>query len=141
MSQRTERLAGEIRAILGEALARQAIKDPRVQDAGIITFTHVRLSGDLRQARVFFTVHGADDPSLERVRQGLSHASGYLRSVLGQGMGTKVIPALIFEIDHAFEQEAKIESLLREISGRPTPAAEGQGEARLGTASDESGDE
>ncbi len=78
MSQRMERVAGEVRAILGETLARDEIKDPRVRGAGLITVTHVRVSGDFRQARAFFTVHGLDDAALERVRVGLDHASGLL---------------------------------------------------------------
>ena len=44
---------------LGEVLARDEIKDPRVRGAGLITVTHVRVSGDLRHARALFTVHGA----------------------------------------------------------------------------------
>src|SRR4029079_14970237 len=69
MSQRTERIAGEVRAVVGEVLARQEIKDPRVRGAGLITVTHVRMSGDLRQARALFTVHGAGEAELERVRE------------------------------------------------------------------------
>ncbi len=115
MSQRTDRLAGQIRAVLGDAMARQEIKDPRVRDAGIITFTNVRLSGDLRQSRAFFMVHGADEATLARVENGLNRAAPYLRHLLGQNLGTKVIPTLTFEIDRTFEQEAKIEALLREV--------------------------
>ena len=51
MSQRTDRVAGEVRAVLGEVLARDEIKDPRVRGVGLITVTHVRISGDLRHAR------------------------------------------------------------------------------------------
>ncbi len=141
MSQRTERLAGEIRAVLGEALARGGIKDPRVQDAGIITFTHVRLTGDLRQARAFFTVHGADESAMERVRQGLTRAGGYLRHMLGQRLGTKVTPSLTFEIDRVFEQEAKIDALLRQVAEAPeAPEAPGSPEAPEVVEPDESGD-
>jgi ribosome-binding factor A len=57
MSQRLERVSGEVRAILGEVLARDEIKDPRVRGAGLITVTHVRVSGDLRHAWASFTVH------------------------------------------------------------------------------------
>src|SRR4029079_14902267 len=65
VSQRLERGAGEVRAILGEVLARDEIKDPRVRGAGLITVTHVRVSGDLRNARALFTVHDADTATLE----------------------------------------------------------------------------
>lgn len=116
MTQRTERVAGEIREILGATLARGGIKDPRVRDAGLITISHVRISGDLRQARVFFTVHGAEDAALDRVRLGLESAAGFLRRQLGEQLRLKVTPALAFEVDRVFEQEARIEALLREVA-------------------------
>src|SRR5437762_11238758 len=84
MSLRLERVAGEVRAIVGEVLARDEIKDPRVRGAGLITVTHVRVSGDLRHARALFTVHDADAAKLERVRQGLDNASGYFRQAIAR---------------------------------------------------------
>ncbi len=115
MTQRTERVAGEIRDVLGEAVARQELKDPRLRGAGIITFTHVRVSGDLRQAHAFFTVHGMDDESLERVRQGLASAAGFLRRRIADRLRLKSTPSLAFEVDRVFEQEERIEALLREV--------------------------
>lgn len=125
MTQRTERVAGEIREILGEIVVRQEIKDPRVRGAGIITFTHVRISGDLRQARAFFTVHGMDDESLERVRAGLTSAAGYVRRRIGERLRLKSTPTLTFEVDHVFEQEAHIDALLREVA-QPQPSPDAQ---------------
>jgi ribosome-binding factor A len=119
MSQRTERIAGEVRAVVGEVLARQEIKDPRVRGAGLITVTYVRLSGDLRQARALFTVHGAGEAELERVREGLNHASGYFGHAIGARLRMKVTPHLTFEIDRVFEQATKVEELLREIAKEP----------------------
>jgi ribosome-binding factor A len=116
MNQRVERLSAEIREILGEIITRQEIKDPRVQAAGIVTITHVRLTGDLRQATVLFMVHGADAAALGRVRDGLNHASGYLRRRLGKELSVRTTPSVAFEIDKVFEQEDKVESLLREIA-------------------------
>lgn len=116
MTQRTDRVSGEIREVLGEIVVRQEIKDPRVRGAGIITFTHVRVSGDLRQAHAFFTVHGMDDESLERVRHGLMRAAGYMRKRIADRLRLKSTPALVFEVDRVFEQEARIDALLREVA-------------------------
>src|SRR4029079_15944608 len=127
MSQRTERIAGEVRAVVGEVLARQEIKDPRVRGAGLITVTYVRMSGDLRQARALFTVHGAGGAELERVRQGLDHASGYCGDAIGARLRMKVTPHLTFEIDRVFEQATRVEDLLREIAKEPHAEAEGGG--------------
>lgn len=121
MSQRTERVAGELRAIIGEVIARREIKDPRVQGAGLITITHVRVSGDLRQARALFTVHNAPDAELEHVRQGLDHASGYFRHAIARRLRLKVTPALTFEVDRVFEQASRVEQLLSEIAATPEP--------------------
>jgi ribosome-binding factor A len=115
MKERVERLATEIRQILSEIVTRQEIKDPRVQEAGLITVTHVRLTGDLRQATALFTVHGADAAALARVRDGLNHAGGYLRHRLGKELQVRAIPTVSFEIDRVFEQEAKVDALLKDI--------------------------
>ena len=122
MSQRIERVAGEVRAILGEVIARDEIKDPRVRGAGLITVTHVRVSGDLRHARALFTVHDADAAKLERVRQGLDHASGYFRQAIAGRLRMKVAPAVKFEVDMVFEQAERVEQLLREdAASHPAP--------------------
>ncbi len=116
MNQRVERLSAELRQILGEVIARREIKDPRVQDAGIVTITHVRLTGDLRQATVLFMVHGAGEAELRRVSDGLNHAAGYLRRVVGKELSLRTIPSIAFEVDRVFDQEDKVESLLRQIA-------------------------
>jgi ribosome-binding factor A len=123
MSQRVERVAGEVRAIVGEIIARQEIKDPRVRGASLITITHVRLSGDLRLACALFTVHGAGDAELERVREGLDHASGYFRHAVSRRLRLKATPQLSFEIDRVFEKASRVEELLRQVAVAPLPAA------------------
>jgi ribosome-binding factor A len=130
MSQRMERVAGEVRAVLGEVLARDEIKDPRVRGAGLITVTHVRVSGDLRNARALFTVHGLDDAAQERVRAGLDHASGYFRQAISRRLRMKVAPAVTFEVDRVFEHAARVEQILREVAppARAGAAAEDQPE-------------
>jgi ribosome-binding factor A len=109
-----DRVAGEVRAVLGEVLARDEIKDPRVRGAGLITVTHVRVSGDLRHARALFTVHGLDAAGLARVKQGLDHASGYFRQAISRRLRMKVAPAVTFEVDQVFEQAERVEKLLAE---------------------------
>src|SRR5688572_5462133 len=119
MNQRVQRLAMEIREILGEILVRQEVKDPRVQDAGLITLTHVRLTGDLQKVTALFTVHGATPAALEKVKAGLNHAGGFLRRRLGKELSVRTVPTVSFEIDQVFEQEERVDKLLREIHDQP----------------------
>lgn len=137
MSLRTDRVAGEVRAVLGEVLARDEIKDPRVRGAGLITVTHVRISGDLRQARALFTVHGADPAALERIKAGLDHASGFFRHAIAKRLRTKVAPTVTFEPDRVFEQASRVEELLRDVSA--PPAREGDADERDEEAREERG--
>jgi ribosome-binding factor A len=140
MTQRTERVAGEIRDVLGEIVVRQEIKDPRVRSAGIVTFTHVRMSGDLRQAKAFFTVHGMDDESLERVRQGLASAAGYVRRRIADRLRLKSTPSLAFEVDRVFDEEEHIDALLREVRAqRGGESTEGGAEGAEGAEGDGAG--
>ena len=133
MAQRLERVAGEVRAIMGELLVRDEIKDPRVRGAGLITVTFVRVSGDLQHACALFTVHGMDEAGLQRVKQGLDHASGYFRHAIARRLRMKVAPAVTFEIDRVFDQAERVEKLLRE--GLP-PAAEPEAQAQAQAQAD-----
>jgi ribosome-binding factor A len=116
MKQRTERLAKEIQAVLGEILARGDIKDPRVRDAGLITITQVRVTGDFREARVAFTLFGAADAAQERVLAGLQSARAYLQQTLGRRLKTRNTPTLDFEIDRILDQALRVDALLREVA-------------------------
>ena len=109
---------------LGEVLARDEIKDPRVRGAGLITVTHVRVSGDLQHARALFTVHDADAAALERVRRALDHASGYFRQAIARRLRMKVAPAVKFEVDQVFEQaRTRREAAARRMCGAPARRA------------------
>jgi ribosome-binding factor A len=123
-----DRVAGEVRAVLGEVLARDEIKDPRVRGAGLITVTHVRVSGDLRHAKALFTVHDLDEAGLERVREGLDHASGYFRKAIARRLRMKVAPAVTFEVDRVFEQAARVEKILADNAAAAPAAAGSAGE-------------
>ena len=141
MSLRVERVAAEVRAIVGEALARDEIKDPRVRGAGLITVTHVHVSGDLRHARALFTVHGMDAAGMERVRQGLNHAGGYFRHAIASRLRMRVAPAVKFEVDKVFDQAERVEKLLHEVAPRPAAVDADAAPAPDDADGDDSGDD
>jgi ribosome-binding factor A len=131
MKQRTERLAMDIQAALGDLLARGEVKDPRVRNTPLITITQVRVTGDLREARVGFTVFGADEPSLERVCQGLTAAKSHLQHELARRLRTRSTPLLTFEIDRSLEQAFEMNRLLREVNAAGTASPTSSGEAAV----------
>jgi ribosome-binding factor A len=131
MSQRVERVALQIRRELGELLPR-AVKDPRVQAAGLVTVTQVHVSPDLTVARVMVSVMGSrpDEPGQAmQVLRGLRQAAGFLRGELGRRLHTRRAPELRFQLDDMVDRVDRVESLLREIH-----AAEAKDEAEPAVA-------
>lgn len=109
MSQRTERVQKVARQVLGDAI--QSLKDPRV---GFVTVTSVRVSPDLRHARVLVSVLG-DDEARKASIAGLDSAKPVLRAEMGRQMRMKYLPDLAFELDEGADRAERIEELLHRI--------------------------
>jgi ribosome-binding factor A len=107
---RPERVAQMVQQQLATLFARGELKDPRL---GLVTITGCEVTPDLRQARVFWTVHG-DAQVRKDTKVGLAASRGYLRRELGQTMGLRVVPDLSFTYDEAIDRGDRIEQLLRE---------------------------
>ncbi|MEU3351374.1 30S ribosome-binding factor RbfA [Streptomyces sp. NPDC037389] len=105
---RAKRLADLIREVIARKLQR-GIKDPRL--GSHVTITDTRVTGDLREATVFYTVYG-DDEERASVAAGLESAKGILRSEVGRAAGTKFTPTLTFVADALPENARTIEDLL-----------------------------
>ncbi len=89
----------------------RGLKDPRV---GLVTITGVKMSPDLREARVFWTVHG-DGEVRKQTARGIEAARGWLRREVGGTLGLRVVPDLHFTYDEAIDRGDRIERLLREV--------------------------
>lgn len=108
MTRRTDRVADALQALLAELLLRE-IKDPRI---GLVTITGVRVSPDLRHARVFFSTLG-DDAAHAQAQRGLRSAAGFLRSQVARRLELRVAPQLTFEFDPTLEQAERLSRLLK----------------------------
>lgn len=116
--QRARRLAERIQVIVAEMLERR-VKDPRL---GFLTVTDVRVTGDLREATVFYTVLG-DQVEHEATAAALQSATGLIRSEVGKQTGIKFTPTIAFVADAVPETAAHIEDLLREARERDEQVA------------------
>lgn len=108
-------MAGEIQSALGEILSRQAIKDPRVREAGLLTVTRIEVSGDLRHAKVFFTVFGAAQDVLEKAEAGLDHAAPFLQREVARRIRLRLMPQLHFSVDRGYEGAARVDAVFRSL--------------------------
>lgn len=116
--QRARRLADRIQVIVAEMLERR-IKDPRL---GFVTVTDVRVTGDLREATVFYTVMG-DQSEREDTAAALASATGIIRSEVGKQTGIKFTPTIAFVEDAVPETAAHLEELLRTARERDAEVA------------------
>jgi ribosome-binding factor A len=104
---RTRRLAERISKIVAEMLERR-IKDPRL---GFVTVTEARLTSDLREATVFYTVYGSPEEQAETAAA-LRSATGVIRSEVGRLIGLRHTPSLEFVADALPDSARRIDDLV-----------------------------
>lgn len=107
---RVRKLEEFIKQEIGAMLMR-GLKDPRI---GFVTVTAVEVTGDLRQAKVYFSFYGSEEEK-ETSYRALKHADGHIRSELGKRLNLRYTPELIFEKDTSLDYSMHIESLLNKI--------------------------
>jgi len=122
MSQRMEKVQKLARQVLGEEI--QNLKDPRV---GFATITAVKITPDLRHARVWVSVLGSDDEAKDTMA-GLNSARPHLRSELGRQMRMKYLPELVFELDKGAEEAQRLDEIFHKIHSQES-SAEGSEDA------------
>jgi ribosome-binding factor A len=105
--ERAHRLADRIKVIVAECLEMR-IKDPRL---GFITVTDTRVTADLREATVFYTVFG-DDAERAATAAALESANGILRTEVGKRTGIKFTPTLTFILDALPDSAKQVDDLL-----------------------------
>ena len=122
---RRERINDEVTRVIAEAL--REVKDPRVAGS-MITVTQSHVSGDLKYARIFFSVLGDTSPEkLKEIKKGLQSAQGFLRKKIAEGINLRITPELSFEYDDSIAHGAHIEQLIKDANIPPeTPAEDEQ---------------
>lgn len=108
---RARKLADRIKVVVAETLEMR-VKDPRL---GFITITDARVTNDLQQATVFYTVLG-DETAKTDTAAALESARGVLRSEVGRQTGVRHTPSLTFIADGVPENAAHIEDLLAQVA-------------------------
>src|SRR3954463_10371950 len=104
---RARRLSGRIKQIVATQIESQ-IKDPRL---GMVTITDVRVTGDLHDATIFYTVYGDEEDRVASAAA-LESAKGVLRSEVGRQTGVRFTPTLTFTLDALPETAQHIDDLL-----------------------------
>lgn len=127
---RARKLADRIQQIVAEMLERR-IKDPRL---GFVTVTDTRVTNDLSEATVFYTVFGSDAERKDTAAA-LESAKGIIRSEVGRQTGLRHTPTLTFTHDPLPDSARHLDGLLAEARARDAEIArKAEGAAYAGDA-------
>jgi ribosome-binding factor A len=108
--KRSDRLQAQILRDISQLL------DSRLHDvaSGLVTFTRVRLSSDLRNATVYYSFLGSED-NHQKVIAYLGRQKGRIRSEVGQGLRVRHVPEILFKFDPSIEDGIRMEQLFEQI--------------------------
>ncbi len=106
-SHRSQKVADRIKVVVAQLLETK-IKDPRL---GFVTVTDARVTGDLQNASIFYTVLG-DEDERSATAAALESAKGVIRSAVGKDLGTRITPSLEFILDGLPESAKALDTLL-----------------------------
>ena len=110
MKYRRFRMQDLFREEISEIIQRE-IKDPGI---GFITILDVKITEDLKNAKVLYSVYGSEDEK-HRTVEALKRARGYIRHALGTRVKVKFMPEIVFELDTGQAKLDRIEELLKKV--------------------------
>ena len=109
-SNRMGRVDGELKKQISEII-NYDLKNPKVN--GIISVTSVKVTPDLRYAKVYIST--LDEKSIKKVLEGLEESKGYIRSEIAKRVNLRITPDLNFVYDDSKENGERIDAILREL--------------------------
>ncbi len=117
--KRSERVSSLLQREIAGFLERN-LSDPRLKK---VTITKLEMTDDLKLARVFFSVMGADAEQAECL-QGLNHAKGMIKKLIGERVYLRSVPDLEFKYDPGLEYSQRVEDLLKKIHEKDEPESQ-----------------
>ncbi|QPK82568.1 30S ribosome-binding factor RbfA [Corynebacterium qintianiae] len=121
-NSRAQRLAKQIQTIVASAIERE-VKDARLE---LVTVTDARVTGDLHDATIYYTVRGRnidDEPDFDQAAEALHRARGQVRKIVGDQLNVRFTPTISFELDTVPEASARMEELLNRARARDAELA------------------
>lgn len=110
MGIRSERVKGQLKKEISKIL-QEDLKDPRIS---FVTITRIELTGDLRYAKVYFSILG-DDEVKKKSLEGIQSAGGFIRRLIGERMNMKYVPEIVFKLDQSIEYSINLEKTFERI--------------------------
>ncbi|MFS8885371.1 30S ribosome-binding factor RbfA [Synechococcus sp. H70.2] len=110
--RRVARVAEQIKREVSQILLSE-IKDSRV-GAGMVSVVDVEVSRDLQNARIFVSIYG-DEAAQQQTMEGLAAATPFVRREIGQRLGLRRVPTVVFLQDRSLERGSRVLALLNQL--------------------------
>jgi ribosome-binding factor A len=110
--RRVARVAEQIKREVSQILLSE-IKDARV-GAGMVSIVDVEVSSDLQNARIFVSIYG-DEAAQRQTMEGLVSATPFVRREIGQRLGLRRVPTVVFLQDRSLERGSRVLALLNQL--------------------------
>ena len=123
MGIRSERVEGQLKKEISKILL-EDLKDPRV---GFVTITRIELTGDIRYARIYFSILG-DDKAKEESLKGIKSAVGFIRKLIAERIKLRYVPELYFKLDNSLEYSINLEKTFERIKNEHKESQSGDKE-------------
>ena len=110
MGIRTDKVKKQLEREISRVF-REDLKDPRI---GFVTVTRIDLTGDLRNAKIYFSIM-SDEVNKDESLEGVNSAAGYIRKLIGDRLKLKYVPELIFRLDKSIEYSIELEKTFERL--------------------------
>jgi ribosome-binding factor A len=107
-NRRNTRLSGEMKKVISDII-RNEVKDPRLSE--LVSVTDVHVTEDLKLAKIYISVYGDMDQTLEALKS----AKGFIRKQVGSRIKMRLTPELLFEKDESIEKGIYMSSLINKV--------------------------
>lgn len=108
---RVGRLEQEIQKEVNDILLKR-VRDPRVQG---VTITGVDVTGDLQQAKIYYSILSDNEDDEGNTQRGLDKATSLIRKELGSRLNIYRTPDLTFTLDNSIQYGSKIDQLINQL--------------------------
>jgi len=110
MGRRSEKVQVQLKREISRIL-QEDLKDPRI---GFVTVTRIDLTGDLRHAKVYFSILGDEAKKASSVA-GIQSAAGYIRKLISERLNLRYTPELSFRLDKSAEYSIELEKTFERL--------------------------
>ena len=109
---RADRVSTQIQQVMSEIMQKK-IKDPRLE---MVTITGVKMSSDIREAIIFYTIFQSQEKQKENVARGFSSCKGFIKKILAKELSLRFMPEIKFIYDESFDYGTKMDKILKDLT-------------------------